>query len=66
MTRKELAEIIGVDIKTLSNWEKDRPELVRLINLGIMTDKSIEETEKLLKKLKEIQEKANSGRFELK
>ena len=66
MTRKELAEIIGVDIKTLSNWEKDRPELVRLINLGLQTDKQIEETRKLLAKLEEIELRASSGKFQLK
>ena len=66
MTRKELAELIGVDIKTLSNWEKDRPELVRLINLGLQTDKQIEETRKLLAKLEEIEQRASSGKFQLK
>ena len=66
MTRKELAELIGVDIKTLSNWEKDRPELVRLINLGFQTDRQIEETRKLLEKLEEIEQRASSGKFQLK
>ncbi|MGW8169480.1 MAG: hypothetical protein ACWGHH_05705 [Sulfurovaceae bacterium] len=66
MTRKELAEILNVSTDTLLNWEKNKPELVRLINLGLMTDKSIEETEKLLEKLKEIEAKASSGKFELK
>ena len=66
MTRTELAEIIGVTTHTLKNWEKEKPELVRLINLGLMTDKSIEETERLLEKLKEIEAKASSGKFELK
>lgn len=66
MTRKELAEILNISTDTLLNWEKNKPELVRLINLGLQTDIQIEETEKLLKKLKEIEEKASSGKFELK
>jgi len=33
MTKTQLAKRIGVDIKTLSNWEKNRTELVKLINL---------------------------------
>lgn len=66
MTRKELAELVDVDIKTLSNWERDKPELVRLINLGLQTDIQIEETRKLLEKLEAIEKKASSGKFELK
>jgi len=66
MTRKELADILNISVDTLANWEKNKPELVRLINLGLMTDKTIEETKKLLEKLIEIEKKANSGKFELK
>jgi len=66
MTRKELAELLDVDIKTLRNWEDKKPELVRLINLGLQTDKQIEETRKLLEKLEEIEKRASSGKFQLK
>ena len=66
MTRQELADLIGVSRNTLSTWEKDKPELVRLINLGLQTDVQINETRKLLEKLEEIEKKASSGKFELK
>jgi len=66
MTRKELAEMLNTSVDTLRNWEKDKPELVRLINLGLQTDKQIEATRELLKRLEEIEEKANSGKFQLK
>ena len=66
MTRKELAEELNISLKTLSNWEKEKPKLVRLINLGLQTENTIQETKKLLEKLEEIEEKANSGKFELK
>ncbi len=66
MNRTDLANLLDVDIKTLSNWEKNKPELVKLINLGLQTEKQIEATRELLKKLEEIEEKANSGKFELK
>ncbi len=66
MTKQELAEIIGVTRQTLNQWEKDKPELVRLINLGLQTNKTIEETKSLLLKLEEIEEKASSGKFQLK
>lgn len=41
--KKELAELINVDVKTLSNWEKNKPELIRLIMMGLVANQSIEE-----------------------
>lgn len=66
MTRAELAKLIGKDVKTLNNWEKTNPELVKLINQGLALDEYIEEIEKNLQKLKDIKESANSGKFKLK
>jgi len=66
MTREELAKELNISLRTLSNWEKEKPKLVRLINLGLQTENTIEETRKLLEKLEEIEKKASSGKFELK
>jgi len=66
MTRQELADLIGVSRNTLNTWEKEKPELVRLINLRLQTDVQINETRRLLEKLEEIEKKASSGKFELK
>lgn len=66
MTRTELAELLNVTTHTLKNWEKDKPELVRLINLGLQADKQIQATKELVKKLEEIEKKASSGKFEIK
>ena len=66
MNRKELADLLQVDVKTLRNWEKDKPELVRLVNMGLQTDIQINEMRKLLQKLEQIENKASSGKFELK
>ena len=66
MTREELSNLLGVSRQTLSNWEKDKPELVRLINQGFALDESIEATRRHLKELEAIKEKANNGKFKLK
>ena len=66
MTRQELAKLIGVSRNTLNTWEKEKPELVRLINLGLQAEKQIEETKRLLNQLEEIEKKASSGKFQLK
>jgi hypothetical protein len=65
MTRTELAELIGKDVKTLRNWEKNNSELIRLINQGLALDEQIEEIERHLKKLKEIKEKASKSKINL-
>jgi len=66
MNKNELAKMMGISLKTLYNWEKEKPELVRLINQGLAFDKLIEDTEKQLKDLKDIKSRANNGKFKLK
>lgn len=66
MTRAELAKELGISLRTLTNWEKEKPKLVRLINQGLAIDDQIEEVERNLKKLKEIKESADCGKFKLK
>lgn len=66
MTRKELADELGISLRTLSNWEKEKPKLVKLINQGLAIDEQIEEAKRNLKRLEEIQDNASSGKFKLK
>lgn len=66
MKREELAELLNISRNTLSNWEKDKPDLVRLINQGLALDESIEETRKHLERLEQIKNNASSGKFNLK
>lgn len=35
MNKKELAVRLDVSVATLYNWEKTKPELIKLINLGL-------------------------------
>ncbi len=67
MTKEELAIEMGISLKTLYNWEKEKPGLVKLINLGLTVNDQIEEAERHLEKLKAIRESAtNSNKFKLK
>ena len=66
MTRQELAEKLNITRNTLTNWEKEKPELIRLINQGLALDDQISETQKFLEKLEEIKEKANNGKLNIK
>lgn len=66
MTRQELAKQLNITRNTLTNWEKEKPELIRLINQGLALDEQILETKKYLEKLESIKEKANNGKINLK
>ncbi len=66
MTKEELASLLGTTRQNLNKWEKERPDLVRLINQGLALDQSIEETRKHLERLEAIKENASNGKFNLK
>jgi DNA-binding XRE family transcriptional regulator len=54
MTKRDIAGYLGIDYKTLFNWEKNRPNLYKTIMLGLMVEEIIEKSEKNLEELKEI------------
>ena len=66
MTRQELAEKLNITRNTLTNWEKEKPELIKLINQGLALDDQILETQKFLEKLEKIKEKAKNGKLNIK
>lgn len=66
MTKQELADLLGVSRPTLNTWEKEKPELVKLINQGLFLDEHIRMTEQYLKDLKELKKEVNQNKFKLK
>ncbi len=66
MTRSDLAKRLNIDIKTLSNWEKTKPELIKLINLGLSTEKQILNSKNFLKEMKDLQNKTEIDKSILK
>jgi len=54
MTKKELAKRLDIDVKTLNAWEENRPEVMRLIRIGLATEQHVSDVEKYLSKLKDI------------
>jgi hypothetical protein len=54
MTKKELADRINVDPKTLKNWETSKPELLKLIYLGLATEEHIKQTDEYLQTIKNL------------
>lgn len=54
MTKKELAERLGIDVKTLKSWEEQRPEVMRLVRLGLATEKHVGDVEKYIEEIKKV------------
>jgi DNA-binding XRE family transcriptional regulator len=66
MTKQELADLIGVSRPTLNQWEKDKPYLIKLINLGLKAENTIKETKEIIKKFEELEKNASIGKLQLK
>lgn len=68
MTKKEIAEKLGISTDTMINWEKNpaKKEMIRILNLGLMVDEIIKDTNEIALKLNNMQKIANSGKFEIK
>jgi len=57
MNKRDMAGYLGVDRTTLYNWEKNRPNLYKIIMQGL----AVEDVKKLLKESMEKLESAGEG-----
>jgi hypothetical protein len=57
MTKRDIAIFLGVDAKTLYNWEKDKPNLYKTVMKGLAYDEIVALNEETYKKAKELKEK---------
>ena len=60
MTQRDMAGYLGVDVKTIRNWKKDRPKLYEIVMKGFAFDEMIEKSEKNLEELRELKDKFES------
>ena len=42
MTKRDIAGYLGIDTKTLYNWEKDKPNLYKTVMKGLAFDEIVE------------------------
>ena len=61
--KEELAERFNISIATYYNWEKNKPDLIKVIELGLQKEKEIEQGSEneidLAKKLEELENRMN-------
>lgn len=57
MTKRDIAGYLNVDMKTLYNWEKYKPNLYKTVMKGLAFDEMVEAQKQSYEKVKELQEK---------
>ncbi|MDX9814413.1 MAG: hypothetical protein WC144_00370 [Sulfurimonas sp.] len=60
MTKRDIVGYLGINYKTLYNWEKDRPNLYKTVMLGLMVEDIIKKSEQNLSELKELKSSLES------
>lgn len=54
LSKRDIAGILNIDTKTLYNWEKNKPELYRIVMLGFKFDELLKQAENNLDELQKI------------
>lgn len=54
MTQRDMAGILGIDVKTLRNWRKDKPELYKKVMQGFMFESAVLEAKEHYERLKKF------------
>ena len=57
MTKRDIVGYLGISMKTLYNWEKERPNLYKTVMKGLMYDDIVELNKKTYEKAKAMSEK---------
>ena len=57
MTKRDIAGYLNVDIKTLYNWQKNKPNLYKTVMKGLAFDEFVESQKVSYEKLKELKDK---------
>ena len=57
MTKRDIVGYLGISMKTLYNWEKERPNLYKTVMKGLAYDEIVELNKKTYEKAKTMSEK---------
>ncbi|MDR1451777.1 MAG: transcriptional regulator [Helicobacteraceae bacterium] len=56
MTKRDIAGHLGIDVKTLYNWEKRRPRLYKIVMQGLKIEDAAQTARKYYEDLKKLTE----------
>lgn len=57
MTKRDIVGYLGISMKTLYNWEKERPNLYKTIMKGLAYDEIVELNKKTCEKAVEMRDR---------
>jgi hypothetical protein len=58
MTQRDMAGILDIDVKTLRNWRKHKPELYKKVMQGFQLEEAVNEAKAHYEKLAKIADKS--------
>ena len=61
MTQRDMAGFLNVDVKTLRNWKKYKPNLYKIVMQGFAFEEAVKTAKENYEKLKDISEKSTSS-----
>lgn len=64
MTQRDMAGFLDIDVKTIRNWRKNKPNLYRIIIQGFAIEEVIKKTEENTQALKEVAQSLNKRKEE--
>ena len=59
MTQRDMAGILDIDVKTLRNWRKNKPELYKKVMQGFQLEKVVKEAKEHYERLEKIANQEN-------
>ena len=59
MTQRDMAGFLGVDVKTIRNWRKEKPNLYKIVMQGFAFEEAIESAKENYEKLEALKEKVS-------
>ncbi len=57
MTQRDMAGYLGIDVKTVRNWRKYKPNLYKTLMKGFAFDEAVKNFQESYEKLEEVNEK---------
>ena len=59
MTQRDMAGLLNIDVKTIRNWRKNKPNLYKIIIQGFAIEKAIKQAEENALELKKVVQDLN-------
>jgi len=60
LTQQDKARLLNIDARTLRNWRNNKPKLYEIIQKGFAYEELLNELEKKIKEVRELEDKYRS------